>query len=86
MKKRLAILGMSCIMLFSGLSVYAATGECRHPSSTRYYGQQKEKATCSVSGCVAYRVFNVTADVCNYCGVTLKQEKVYSHTEHSEAH
>lgn len=86
MKKKLVILGLAGALLFSGLSVSAMTDECRHPKITTCSGTERYRTTCSVEDCVAYDVYGVTADVCEYCNRTLKEVKVFLYTEHSKNH
>ena len=76
MKRKLAIFGMAGVLLFSGISVSAATNVCGHPSTTTYTGTvNKYPETCKEhANCTKYKVYGYKAVVCHSCGVTFHYE------------
>ena len=77
MKRKLAIFGLAGVLLFSGISVSAATNECGHPSTTTYTGTvNKYPAKCSQhTDCTVYEVYGYKAVVCHKCFETIVYEE-----------
>ena len=76
MKRKLAIFGLAGVLLFSGISVSAATNGCGHPSTTTYYAtENRNPKTCREhENCTKYEVHSIKAVVCHYCFVTIYEE------------
>lgn len=85
MKRKLAFLGLAGVLLFSGISVSAATNACGHPSTTTYYAtENRNYRDCTEHpNCRKYEVHGIKAVVCHYCGVTIHSESNYLRDGHT---
>ncbi|MCM1118967.1 MAG: hypothetical protein NC543_06365 [bacterium] len=85
MKRKLAFLGLAGVLLFSGISVSAASDTCGHPASTTYYTTvNKNYKECKEhENCQVYEIHGVKAYVCHYCGVTVHSETTFLRHGHT---
>lgn len=77
MKKKMAILGLVGALLCSGVSVFAASGTCGHPSVTLYYGEETVYFSCPENhdNCTYSEVQLVEYATCHNCFVTFATGK-----------
>lgn len=69
MKKKLIILGLAGVMLFSGISVLAATNACGHPAVTiSYPTENRNYRKCSQHNrCEVYELYGLKVAECHNC-------------------
>ncbi|MCM1120593.1 MAG: hypothetical protein NC543_14670 [bacterium] len=77
MKKRIAILGLAGALLCSGISAFAAAGQCGHPAVTLYYGEETVYPSCpdGNGNCKYSEVQLVEYATCHNCFVTFATGK-----------
>lgn len=84
--KRLALIGLSIMMLIgANTEVVAATNACHHPSFHVYSYRESIVTDCGVlTGCKVTTNYNCTDEICNECGLKLSITKVYAGQTHSK--
>ena len=83
MKKKLVVLGLAGALLFSGLSVSAATSKCGHPAVSYYNGTENSVLTClEHTNCELHITYGVEYATCHYCFETFETRRVVIKSEH----